>query len=88
MPDKLLHVHVGMLILIVARIITRRSLATPKPFAFVCVAEAFNEVMDRLYFGSWQWPDTSSDIANTIFWPLVLLIGLRMSKARGVTRRR
>lgn len=84
--DALLHVHAGMAVLIVARLITGRSLATPIPFAVVCVAELFNEVMDRLNHGSWLWHDTSLDVINTLFWPFVLMIGLRARRARERSR--
>jgi hypothetical protein len=85
--DTLLHVHAGMAILILTRVVTRRSLATPLPLTVVAAAEAANEIMDRLHYGSWRWDDTLSDIANTMFWPTVLFIGLRMSRARATSRR-
>jgi hypothetical protein len=81
-PDSLLHVHAGMAVLLIARLITRRSLATPLPFAIVCAAELANEVLDRINHGSWLWVDTSLDIVNTLFWPLVLMIGLRVRRSR------
>ena len=81
--DSLLHVHAGMAILFLARLVTRRSLATPVPFLVVCAAEAANEIMDRLSHGSWQWADTSLDVLNTLFWPFVLMVGLRWRRAHG-----
>jgi hypothetical protein len=86
-PDALLHVHAGMAILIAARLITGRSLASPVPFAVVCIAEYANEVMDRLNSGSWRWGDTSLDVINTLFWPFVLMVGLRLRRARQGRRR-
>ena len=80
-PDSLLHVHAGLAILFAARLVTRRSLATPIPFLVVVVAEALNETMDRLSFGSWRVEDTSLDILNTLFWPFVLMVGLRWRRA-------
>jgi hypothetical protein len=79
--DSLLHVHAGLAVLLLARVITRRSLATPMPFLIVCVAEAANEIMDRLTHGSWRLTDTSLDILNTLFWPFVLMVGLRFRRA-------
>ena len=79
--DSLLHVHAGLAILFLARLITRRSLATPVPFLVVVVAEAANEIMDRLTYGSWRAQDTSLDILNTLFWPFVLMVGLRWRRA-------
>lgn len=80
--DSLLHVHAGMAVLLVARVATGRSLATPIPFLVVLVAAIANEIMDRLTYGSWRWWDTSLDLLNTLFWPLVLMIGLRVRRAR------
>ena len=81
LPDTLLHIHAGMAILLLARLVTRGSLATPVPLLVVAAAELFNEVMDRLYFGSWRWPDTIADVINTLFWPTILFIGLRLRAA-------
>ena len=81
-PDTLLHVHAGLAVLFLARIVTRRSLATPLPFLMVCLAEAANEYMDYLSYGGWRWPDTGIDIVNTLFWPFVLMIGLRLRRSR------
>ena len=80
--DTLLHVHAGLAILFLARIVTRRSLATPVPFLVVCLGELGNELMDYLSYGSWRWHDTLFDVVNTLFWPLMLMIGLRLRRAR------
>jgi hypothetical protein len=80
--DSLLHVHAGMAVLLIARVLTRRSLATPVPFLAVCVAEAANEIMDRLSYGAWRWDDTMWDVLNTLFWPFVLMVGLRLRRVR------
>ena len=84
MADSLLHVHAGMAILLLARLMTRRSLATPWPLLVVCAAEFSNEVLDRLHYGSWRWTDTLGDVANTLFWPSVLCLGLRWRRAREI----
>ncbi len=85
--DSLLHVHAGLAVMLLARLITRKSLATPIPFLVVCAAELFNEVMDRLATGSWRPMDTSLDVVNTLFWPLMLMIGLRVRRAHEIERR-
>ena len=82
--DSLLHVHAGLAVLFLARIVTRRSLATPVPFLVVVAAALANEVMDRLSFGSWRVEDTLLDIVNTLFWPFVLMVGLRLRRAREI----
>lgn len=84
--DSLLHVHAGLAVLFLARIVTRRSLATPVPFLIVCLAELANEIMDRLSHGSWRLHDTSLDVVNTLFWPFVLMVGLRFRRAHDLAR--
>ena len=86
--DSLLHVHAGLAIMLIARLVTRKSLATPIPFLVVCLAELFNEVMDRLATGSWRPADTGLDVVNTLFWPFMLMIGLRIRRAREIERRK
>lgn len=80
--DSLLHVHAGMAVLFLARLITRRSLATWVPFSIVVLATIANEVADRIHYGQWRMPDTVFDIINTLFWPAMLMIGLRWRDAR------
>ena len=78
LPDTILHIHAGMAVLMIARLVTRRSLGSFVPWSVVVVAEGFNEVMDRLQYGSWRWSDTLSDIGNTLFWPTVICLGIRL----------
>ena len=78
LPDTLLHIHAGMLLLMLARLVTRRSFGTFIPWYVVAAGEAFNEIMDRLNYGSWRWEDTSSDIVNTLFWPTMICLGVRL----------
>lgn len=78
LPDTILHIHAGMAVLMVARLVTRRSFGSFVPFAAVVLAEGANEVLDRINFGSWRWDDTLSDIGNTLFWPLVISLGVRL----------
>lgn len=77
LPDAILHIHAGLAILILVRLVSRRSLGTFIPFAVVVAAEFGNEFMDYLSYGM-RWGDTLSDVANTLFWPLVISLGVRM----------
>ena len=77
LPDTVLHLHAGLLVLMLARIVTGRSLGSMIPWLFVLAAETFNEVMDRLHFGNWRWHDTIGDMATTLFWPTVICLGVR-----------
>ena len=83
-PDTVLHIHAGMAVLFLARLVTRRSLATFIPLACVYAAEAANEIMDYFAHGR-VMPDTPSDVLNTVFWPTVLFIGLRLRRAQDLS---
>ncbi|MDE2440927.1 MAG: hypothetical protein KGP14_07860 [Betaproteobacteria bacterium] len=78
LPDTILHIHAGMTVLLLARLVSGRSLGSFVPLSFVALAEAGNEIMDRLHFGSWRWPDTTSDVINTLFWPTVICLAVRL----------
>lgn len=77
LPDALLHVHAGLAILILMRMISRRPLGSLVPLAAVVLAEAGNEVMDYLNYGM-RTADTLADIGNTLFWPFVISLGVRL----------
>ncbi len=88
LPDTILHVHAGMAVLLVARLVTGRSLGTLIPLSVVVAAEAGNEILDRMHYGSWRWSDTLGDIGNTLFWPAVICLAVRLRPmvARDVAR--
>lgn len=77
MPDPLLHVHAGLVILLLVRLATRHGLGSFIPFAVVVVAELGNELMDHLAYQP-LLGDTLADIANTLFWPFVISLGVRL----------
>lgn len=78
LPDTVLHIHAGMVVLVLARLGTRRSLGTFVPLSFVALAEGANELLDRIHYRSWRWPDTLSDVAHTLFWPTVICLAIRL----------
>ncbi len=78
LPDTILHIHAGMAVLLLARLVTGRSLGTLVPLGCVALAEGANEVLDRVEFGSWRWADTLSDVGNTLFWPTVICLAVRL----------
>lgn len=78
LPDTILHIHAGLAVLLLARLATGRSLGTLVPLSFVIAAEAANEILDRINFGSWRWADTLSDVGNTLFWPTVICLAIRL----------
>ncbi|CAM5569772.1 MULTISPECIES: hypothetical protein [Sphingomonadales] len=83
LSDPILHIHAGLVVLLTARLICARSLGTFIPFFFVILAEATNEILDYMAYG-WRQADTYLDIANTLFWPLVISLVVRL---RPVPRR-
>ena len=78
LPDTIIHVHAGLAVLLVARLVTGRSLGTLIPLSVVVAAEGANEILDRLHYGSWRWSDTLGDIANTLFWPVIICLAVRL----------
>lgn len=76
LPDAILHIHAGLAILLLVRIVSKRSLGSFIPFAVVLVAELGNELLDYLHYDM-RWADTLADIGNTLFWPFVISLGVR-----------
>lgn len=76
--NTILHIHGGLAILMIVRLLTRRSLGSFWPFSAVVALELLNEMLDRINHGGWRWPDTIGDVVNTLFWPLVISIGVRL----------
>lgn len=74
--DTLLHIHAGMAILLLARIVTGRPFSSPVPLLCVYAAEAANEAMDFLAIMKFE-PDALGDIAATVFWPTAVFLIMR-----------
>lgn len=73
LSDKVLHFHAGMAIFVLAQFALRTRRASLYALAAVIVAEGGNEIMDRMFAGSWNWSDTLGDIFATLFWPTILV---------------
>lgn len=74
--DQMLHVHVGLGLYLGAQLVLRNRRASFDALLLVVCAELTNELLDRLFLGHWDWPDTISDVVATLFWPtLVYAIG-------------
>ena len=76
LANAMLHMHSGLLILLVARVISGRSIGSFVPLSAVILLELLNELIDRINHGSWRWSDTGGDILNTLFWPTVLTLAV------------
>ena len=73
--QDLLHVHVGLLILVLAALLLRRKMRSPIPLALVAILALVNELVDWLAGG----PHTTLfeqaiDFVNTVFWPAILFL--------------
>jgi hypothetical protein len=72
----ILHIHVGMAIYIVLRLVTRRRLSPLWALAGLALLEALNEITDLAatwpVLQEWQIRDTGQDVFNTMLWPCVL----------------
>ena len=88
LPDAMLHLHAGMLILLATALVVRRGLDDILPLGIVIIAACGNEVLDRINLGNWNWPDTRMDLFNTIVWPLTTLLVARAVRGRPFSRRR
>jgi len=80
LADNLLHIHGGLIILVLARLVSRHTYGSFVPFLCVVLAEGANELLDCLAYG-WRPADTYLDIANTFFWPLLISLADRLQSA-------
>lgn len=80
LPEAILHIHAGMIIFLVTALITRQPFDHPLPLLMVVILEGGNEFLDRIQLGNWNWPDTKSDLINTIAWPLAVFVAAQALK--------
>jgi hypothetical protein len=82
-----LHIYVGLAVFLVVAIATRRQLRSWVPWFAVLAAAVLGEILDMqddfMYFGHWRVLVSLHDIANTLFWPTVLLLLARYTRAFG-----
>lgn len=82
LSDPILHTHLGMLVFVAAAVLLRKPFRSPIPLLAVTLIEALNECLDRINHGSWRWPNTLSDVAFTLFWPVLIYLLARARKLR------
>lgn len=80
LPEEILHIHAGMIIFLATSLVARQSLDRALPLLMVIIMALGNECLDRINLGNWNWPDTKSDLINTITWPLVIWLTARALK--------
>jgi hypothetical protein len=73
-----LHLHLGLLVFLLAMVVFRRSAASLVPWLCVLALELGNELMDALHFHNGVYDFTIAgglkDIVNTMLWPTILLL--------------
>ena len=87
-----MHVIAGVLLQLLAALITRRPLSSWKPWLVVLVLLLFNEAVD-LWAERWpivamQLGEGVKDIILTLFLPTILLLAFRLSPALSRSGRR
>jgi hypothetical protein len=83
-----LHVHLGLLVMLLVVIVLRKSPASLVPWLCVLGFELVNEVLDLLHWhnGRLQFSLLGGlkDIVNTMLWPTIILL---LARYTGVLRR-
>lgn len=75
--EDLLHVHAGLLILVVSAALLRKKMRSPIPLVLVVFFALANEWVDWLSGRPGQPLEPFIDIANTVFWPAILFFLIR-----------
>lgn len=85
-----LHVHVGLGTMFGAAMIFRREFRSLLPWLAVLVAALCGEMLDMyddlISPGYWRWEMSVHDIANTLFWPTIVMVLARTRVWERVTR--
>lgn len=81
LSDDLLHVHLGLLIFVLAALVTRRRMRSWWPLGVVTAFAVVNEIVDYLTPGSWSARLSALDLLNTLVWPSVLFLLARRGKS-------
>ncbi|MBB3356222.1 MULTISPECIES: hypothetical protein [unclassified Novosphingobium] len=79
-PDKFAHTYAGMAIWTTTLALTRKRMGHALPLLMVIILESGNEVLDALYAGRVDIPDTLGDFLATCFWPAILFAVGRAQK--------
>lgn len=72
--EELLHLHAGLLIFVVTALVLRRRMRSPVPILCVVGFALANELLDIISGKGWRPLEPYFDVANTVFWPLILFL--------------
>ena len=76
-----MHVHVGLALYLAVQLLVRTRRGSMTALHVVAAADLINECMDRAYAGSWNWPDTLSDVVLTLMWPVAITLVSQIRRA-------
>jgi hypothetical protein len=86
-----LHVHLGLLVFLVAMVVFRRTAASLLPWLCVLAVELVNEFLDIFHWRGgvldFSIAGSLKDIVNTMLWPTLLVLLARFTPLLGKTRR-
>jgi hypothetical protein len=87
-----LHVHLGLLVFLVAMVVFRRSPGSIIPWGCVLVLELVNEFLDAFHIhrGSVEFfADLGAvrDVVNTMLWPTIVLLLSRVGPKASALQR-
>ncbi|MBN8806926.1 MAG: hypothetical protein J0I47_01610 [Sphingomonas sp.] len=89
-PDDVLHIHAGLLILVVSAWVLRRPPWDWRPYIIVVAIESANELYDVFQTAyvtdEGNWASAWHDFWLTMLWPTVILVAFRWLVRRGERR--
>ena len=84
LPRDALHIYVGLFVLLITAIVSRRSLRDPLPIlavVLVAVAGELWDLLDTFRAGKpLAWGKSWHDLWNTMLWPTVLFLLARFTR--------
>ena len=80
------HMHIGLAVFFLAVLLWKRGRPTTLCLVPVLVAalgmEAFDLRDDYATFGYFRWSASAHDVVNTMFWPVLIVLGYRWVQSR------
>lgn len=88
-PAPLLHVHAGLGIFLLVRLLATGRRSTSRALQAVIAAEMVNEALDWLAQSpGWTVRDTASDILLTLLWPTAIVLVTQLRRRAALPARR
>jgi cell shape-determining protein MreD len=73
-----LRIYVGLAVMFTTAPVSRRPLRSFLPWLIALAVAIAGELLDlhddMIYLGHWRWQMSLHDLANTLFWPSVMLL--------------